>query len=496
MSLPDHSAPPLGQGVRVRIAPSPSGYLHVGTARTAVYNYLFARHHKGKFILRIEDTDTARSSSEMADVILESMLWLGLSWDEGPIHQSQRFDRYAEWGKKLARTGHSYWCYCSPEELEQRRKEAMEKKIAWKYDRKCLKLSTEEIESNRKANKPAALRLKVPEGKTSFKDLVSGELGRENVDIEDMVCLRSDGRPTYNFAVVVDDYEMKISHVIRGNDHISNTFKQILLYRAFDLPVPQFAHLPLILGMDKKKVSKREGAVAVTDYRDMGYFPETLLNFLALLGWSPGDGREIMPLEELIQAFTLERVNPANAAFDTQKLEWMNGEYIRKISDAELAQRAFPFLEKAGLVSSAGKSGQQDYLVKVVSLLKERCRLLTDFAELGDYFFKEEFDYDPKGVEKQFADPKAAERLQKILDAWKTIDPFSKEKTEDSLRQLSEKEGEKPAAFIHPIRLAITGKTMGPALFDIVETLGKERVLSRLSRAGAFIKSRVGSPAS
>ncbi len=495
MSLPDHSAPPLGQGVRVRIAPSPSGYLHVGTARTAVYNYLFARHHNGKFILRIEDTDTARSSSEMVDVILESMRWLGLSWDEGPIHQSQRFDRYAEWGKKLAESGHSYWCFCSPEELEVRRKAAMEQKIAWKYDRKCLKLSPEEIESNRKANKPAALRLKVPEGKTSFNDLVSGELTRENVDIEDMVCIRSDGRSTYNFAAVVDDYEMKITQVIRGNDHISNTFKQVLLYRALELPVPQFAHLPLILGMDKKKVSKREGAVAVTDYRDMGYLPETMLNFLALLGWSPGDGREIMSMDELIKAFSLERVHPANAVFDTQKLEWMNGEYIRKISDVELAQRAFPFLEKAGLVSAADKTSQQDYLVKVVSLLKERCRLLADFAELGDYFFKDDFDYDPKGVEKQFADPKATERLQKIIDTWKPIEPFTKEKTEEALRILSEKEAEKPAVFIHPVRLAITGKTMGPALFDIVETLGKERVITRLSRAVAFIKSRVSTPA-
>jgi glutamyl-tRNA synthetase len=248
--------------------------------------------------------------------------------------------------------------------------------------------------------------------------------------------------------------------------------------------------------MDKKKVSKREGAVAVTEYRDLGYLPETMLNFLALLGWSPGDGREIMSLEELVEAFSIERVNPANAVFDTQKLEWMNGEYIRKLSDQELLKRAFPFLEKAGLAAADDKTGKEAYLVRVMSLLKERCRLLTDFAEVGDYFFKEEFDYDPKGVEKQFADPKAAERLQKILDAWKTIDPFSKEKTEEALRQLSEKEGEKPAAFIHPIRLAITGKTMGPALFDIVETLGKERVLSRLSRAGAFIKSRVGSPAS
>lgn len=477
--------------VRVRIAPSPSGFLHVGTARTAVYNFLFARHHKGKFILRIEDTDTARSSEEMVFVILEGLKWLGLDWDEGPIFQSQRNELYKEWGEKLARTGHAYWCFCTPEELEERRKAAIAQKIAWKYDRKCLKLSPEEVEANKKSGKPAALRLKVPEGKTGFKDLVSGLLERQNTDIEDMVCLRSDGRPTYNFAVVVDDFDMKISHVIRGNDHISNTFKQILLYRALDLPTPEFGHLPLILGADKKKVSKREGAVAVTDYRDLGYFPETMLNFLTLLGWSPGDGREIMSKEELVAAFSMERVNAANPVFDEQKLEWMNGEYIRKFSDEELLERVFPFLEKAGLVKPDMKTALRDYLLKVISLLKERCRLLTDFAGLGDYFFNEEFEYDLKGVEKQFADPKAAGRLTKVIEVWKELEPFSKEKTEDALRILSEKEGEKAAAFIHPIRLAITGKTMGPALFDIVETLGRERVLSRLSRAVEFIKSQV-----
>ncbi len=477
--------------VRVRIAPSPSGFLHVGTARTAVYNYLFARHHKGKFILRIEDTDTARSSEEMVQVILEGLSWLGLDWDEGPFFQSQRNDLYKEWGKKLAESGQAYWCFCAPEELEERRKAAIAQKIAWKYDRKCLKLSPEEVEANKKSGKAGALRLKVPEGKTAFKDLVSGLLERENADIEDMVCLRSDGRPTYNFAAVVDDSDMKISHVIRGNDHISNTFKQIILYHALKLPVPEFGHLPLILGADKKKVSKREGAVAVTDYRDLGYFPETMLNFLALLGWSPGDGREIMSKEELTAAFTIERVNAANPVFDEQKLEWMNGEYIRRFPDEELLERVFPFLEKAGLVKPDMKTALRGYLLKVVALLKERCRLLTDFSALGDYFFREEFDYDPKGTEKQFADSKAADRLTKVVNAWKELEPFTKGTTEDALRVLSEQEGEKAAAFIHPIRLAITGKTMGPSLFEIVETLGRDRVTSRLSRAVAYIKNRV-----
>ncbi len=491
MSLSLHPASPTGPSVRVRIAPSPSGFLHVGTARTAVYNFLFARHHGGKFILRIEDTDTARSSAEMVQGILDGLAWLGMDWDEGPLFQSRRFDLYQEWGKKLAQSGQAYWCFCTPEELEERRRLAMAQKIAWKYDRKCLRLSREEVESLKKAGQPAALRLKVPEGKTSFKDLVSGELERENADIEDLVCLRSDGRPTYNFAAVVDDHNMNISHVIRGNDHISNTFKQILLYCALGLPLPQFAHLPLILGADKKKVSKREGAAAVTDYRDLGFLPETMLNFLALLGWSPGDGREIMSKEELIKAFSLERVNAANPVFDEQKLEWMNGEYIRSFSAEELLDRVFPFLEKAELAEPGEKQSKRAYLLKVSSLLKERGRRLSDFPLLGDYFFKEEFDYDPKGVEKQFGEPKTAARLEKAGAAWKAVQPFSKEKTEEALRLLSEKEGEKAAAFIHPIRLAITGKTMGPALFDIVETLGKERVLARLTRAAEFVKSRL-----
>lgn len=480
--------------VRVRIAPSPSGFLHVGTARTAVYNFLFARHHGGKFILRIEDTDTARSSEDMVQVILDGLKWLGMDWDEGPVFQSRRSELYKDWGQKLAQSGHAYWCFCTPAELEERRKNAMTQKIAWKYDRKCLKLSPAEIETNRKAGKPAALRLKVPEGKTNFKDLVSGQLERENADIEDMVCLRSDGRPTYNFAVVVDDYDMKITHVIRGNDHISNTFKQILVYRALGLPAPQFAHLPLILGADKKKVSKREGAAAVTDYRDLGYLPETMLNFLALLGWSPGDGREIMTREELVEAFSIERVHPANPVFDEQKLEWMNGEYIRQMPEEELLERVFPFLEKAELVKPDMKTASRGYLLKVVSLLKERCRRLPDFAEMGDYFFKEEFEFDPKGVEKQFADPHTADRLAGVIEAWSKLEPFTKGTAEDALRTLSENAGEKAAAFIHPIRLAITGKTMGPALFDIVETLGRDRVLARLSRAAAFIKTRVASP--
>ncbi|MCI0406294.1 MAG: glutamate--tRNA ligase family protein, partial [candidate division Zixibacteria bacterium] len=264
---------------------------------------------------------------------------------------------------------------------------------------------------------------------------------------------------------------------------------------ALNLPTPEFGHLPLILGADKKKVSKREGAAAVTDYRDLGYFPETMLNFLTLLGWSPGDGREIMTKEELIAAFTMERVNAANPVFDEQKLEWMNGEYVRKFPDEELLERVSPFLEKAGLVKPDMKTALRGYLLKVVSLLKERCRLLTDFPALGDYFFREEFDYDPKGAEKQFGDPQAPLRLAKVIDAWRELEPFTKGTAEDALRVLSEKEGEKAAAFIHPIRLALTGKTMGPALFDIVETLGKERVLARLSRAAAFIKTKVVSPA-
>jgi glutamyl-tRNA synthetase len=473
--------------VRVRIAPSPTGFLHVGTARTAVYNWLFARNQGGKFILRIEDTDVARSSEEMVRVILDSLSWLGLNWDEGPYYQSQRNELYRKYAYLLLEKKKAYYCYCSPEELKIRREEAQRQKIAWKYDRKCLKRSTEEIAELERKGALKAIRLLVPEGNTSYRDLVYGELSIENKNIDDLVLLRSDGTPTYNLACVVDDVEMKITHVIRGNDHIANTYKQILIYQALDKGAPHFAHLPLILGMDRAKISKRFQAVSVTDYREQGFLPEAVVNFLALLGWSPKDEKEILSQAELIQRFSLEDVHQANPVFDIQKLEWMNGEYIRQKSEEELYQIVKPFILSADLLSDTEYALQKERVQKILALLKERCRRLNDFAENGGYFFKSVFDYDQKGVQKLFR-PEAAERLLAVKEEYENLDGFSKEETEATLRMLAESLHVKPADLIHPVRLALTGITMGPALFDIVELLGKEEVVKRLERAAEFIK--------
>lgn len=473
--------------IRVRIAPSPSGYLHVGTARTAVYNWLFAQKHKGKFILRIEDTDVARSSDEMVKGIIDSLLWLGLKWDEGPFYQSQRMSLYQSAAQRLLDHKKSYFCYCTPEELQAKREEAQKKKIPWKYDRKCYFLSEEEKINLEQKKIPKAIRLFVPEGKTSFHDIVYRDLEKENRNIEDLVLLRSDGRPTYNLACVVDDLEMKISHVIRGNDHLPNTFKQILIYQSLGEKPPAFAHLPLILGMDRAKISKRFEAVSVTDYRDQGFLPEAVINFLSLLGWSPKDNQEILSVSELIEKFSLENVHQANPVFDIQKLEWMNGEYIKRQSDEKLLELVARFWIDAGLVSVADCSKRKEWLLKIAGLLKERCKKLTDFVDLGRFFFTSELEYEEKAVEKQFKNPEVAQKLTKLGEKFKSLDGFDKEKSEQLLRNLATELNVKPAELIHPLRLAITGMSFGPSLFEIVELLGKEEVVKRLGKAVNFI---------
>jgi nondiscriminating glutamyl-tRNA synthetase len=476
--------------IRVRIAPSPSGYLHVGTARTAIYNWLFARHNRGEFILRIEDTDIARSSQEMVDIILEGLQWLGLDWDEGPYYQSQRAELYQKYIEKIISDKKGYYCYCSPESLKQKREQAIAQKIAWKYDRTCLKLSQEEKEKLDEQGVPKAVRLFIPEGATEFSDLVYGELKREHKDIDDLVIMRSDGRPTYNFACVADDLDMRISHVIRGNDHISNTFKQILIYQALEENPPIFAHLPLGLGEDRAKISKRKGAVSVTDYKENGFLPEAIFNFLALLGWSPKSEKEILTQQELIELFKLEDVNPSNPVFDVHKLEWMNGEYIRALPDEKLVELVIPFLLKENLITEEDGKTKKELLVKIVSLLKERCKKLAEFAENGKYFFKFDYQYDPSSAKKQFSSLEVAERLQAVVNELSILDDFKKEKIEEKVRILSDHLSLKPALLIHPLRLAVSGISMGPGLFEILEVLGKEQTIERLDRAIQFIQPR------
>lgn len=477
--------------IRVRIAPSPSGHLHVGTARTAVYNWLFARHHNGTFILRIEDTDRERSFPEMVDSIQESLKWLGLNWDEGPFFQSQRGEIYDTWVKRLAQSEGAYYCYCSPEELAAKRELAQKEKRPLRYDRTCRDLTDADRARLAAEGRKPVVRLRIPDGDTAYSDLVYGELSRSNEEIDDFICVRADGTPTYNFACVIDDHDMGISHVIRGNDHLTNTYKQILIYRALGLTPPQFAHLPLNLGKDRKKISKREGATSVVEYRDMGFLPEAIVNFLSLLGWSPGDDREIMSRDELVAAFSLDRVNPANPVFDLQKLEWMNGEYIRKMDVNELLKRLMPVLMEAGLATRLEIETRWAWMIKMVASLQERMHRLTDIVEMGAFYFTDQFDYLPKGVRKHFGRPGVVGELTLLAAEFEKIpaDDFSGERTENALRQLAEQFQLSPADLIHPLRLALTGTTAGPGLFVITELLGRDACIKRITRAVEFIKA-------
>lgn len=472
----------MNSPVRVRIAPSPSGHLHIGTARTAVYNWLFARHHGGRFILRIEDTDAERSFPEYVESIKQSLTWLGLQWDEGPYFQSQRGSIYSRWVALLRESDQSYLCYCTPEELAAKREEAQRAKLPFRYDGRCRNLSADERAHLESEGRRPAIRLRIPEGELGYTDLVYGDLRRPSSEIEDFVCARADGTPTYNFACVIDDHEMGISHVIRGNDHQTNTFKQILIYRALRLTPPEFAHLPLNLGADRRKISKREGATSIIEYQRMGFLPEAMVNFLALLGWSPGDDREIMSRDEMIARFSLDRVNPANPVFDLQKLEWMNGEYIRRMDTNDLVTRLTPFLMESGLASRLEIETRWPWMLKVVGSMKERMRRLTDFVDSAAFYFRHPLTYDPKGARKQFTRPGAANDLDALAVAFETMaeDTFTEENTEKALRDLAERQGRPPAELIHPLRLALTGMTAGPGLFEIVEILGRAECVRRI----------------
>ncbi len=474
--------------IRVRMAPSPSGFLHVGTARTTIYNWLFARHNRGKFVLRIEDTDTARSSREMIDAILDGIKWLGLNWDEGPYYQSERTNLYQNYARKLLETKKAYYCFCTPQEREDKRKQVVAAKGEWKYDRVCFNLSDQEKEERIKTIIPKAIRLFVPDGETTFSDIVYGELKKENKDLDDLVILRSNGTPTYNFACVVDDVEMKISHVIRGNDHIANTFKQVLIYRALGITPPHFAHIPLILAKDKSKMSKRHGATSIGEFKEEGFLPEALVNYITLLGWSPKEDREMLSLKEMIDLFTLEGVNPANPVFDKEKLEWMNGEYIRSYDNEKLLDLIVPFLAKENLIDAETAKQKREWLIGFVSLLKERCKTLKEFADKGKYFFAFDYQYDPAAVTKHFNSPEAVERLKAFADRISGLDEFKKEKIEEVLRYLSDELQIKPSVLIHLVRLAATGVTGGPPLFDLLELLGKEEVVKRITKAEDFCR--------
>jgi glutamyl-tRNA synthetase len=472
----------INEPVRVRFAPSPTGYLHVGGARTALFNWLFARHYGGKFILRIEDTDFSRSSSEMVEGILQGLRWLGLTWDEGPYFQSERLDRYREFAAKLVELGRAYRCFCT---VEEGRKSYPESSRPMN-EHPCSILSKEESDRRALAKEPFAVRFRVPPDKTSFHDHVFGDIEVDNAILEDFVLLRSDGIPTYHLGVVVDDLDLNITHVIRGADHISNTPKQILLYRAVDAPLPEFAHLPLILGPDKQRLSKRHGATSVMAYPDMGYLPDAFFNFLSLLGWSPGDDREMLSRQELIDLFSLGNVGKANAVFGLDKLDWFNSQYIRNSSPEALRDMAIHELISSKIWDST--TAEPDSLDATLELLKNRVRKLSDFSGNFKSFFTDDFLYDEAAAAKFLTDPKLKELAPALLSQYTESDAFTLQSTEEALRRLAEKEGVKAGLLINAVRVGLTGQGVAPGLFEVMQVLGRQRTLARLQHLTNYLR--------
>jgi glutamyl-tRNA synthetase len=446
--------------------------------RTALFNWLFARHHHGVFILRIEDTDVARSTREYLDAILASLRWLGLDWDEGPYFQSQRTELYREHVDKLLQANKAYRCYCTAEELEQRRQEALAAGRKPKYDGRCRE------RTDQPAGLPFAVRFKSSqEGQTRVDDLVKGRVVFENAELDDLIILRSDGTPTYNFVVVVDDALMRITHVIRGDDHLNNTPRQIQLYQALGYPLPAFAHLPLILGPDRARLSKRHGATSVTAYQEMGYVPFALVNYLARLGWSYGD-QEIFSREELIERFSLEGAGRSAGIFNAEKLLWLNAHYIKEGDTGEIAQLLIPFLRQRGIETELERM-----LLKVVKSLQPRARTLVEMAEQAEFYFRNEFPYDEKGSRK-FLQPELAPFLIALIEGLRGSDDFTEAHLERSFRQLIERQGLKLNQAAQGVRIALTGKTISPGLFEVMEAIGKQGVIKRLERALGYIESK------
>lgn len=474
--------------VRVRIAPSPTGYFHVGTARAAIFNWLYARHTGGKFLLRVEDTDRERSQRHYIEVILSGLQWLGLKWDEEVVYQSERLDHYGPFAEELLQSGRAYRCFCTPEELERKRAAAQKAKTDYHYDRTCRELPEAQVEASLKEGKPFTVRLKVPtQGMAVFEDAVLGRIQKDYAELDDFIILKSDGNPLYNFAVVVDDHETGISHVIRGNDHVNNTFLQKEIYNALGWKLPMFAHVPLILRTDKSKMSKRKGDKSVDQYQHQGYLPEAMFNFLALLGWSPKDDREKMTREEIIEAFTLEGINKHNAIFDPEKLTWLNSQYLMEMSNHELADKVAPLLVGAGLTTRYYLETRWQWLMNVIGMLKERCKLLTDFVEMSRYFFEDPESYDEKGVKKSF-NVDTANYLTQLADRYEKLEDFREANIESELRALAEELDVGAGKVIHPTRLAVSGLTGGPSLFTMLEAIGKERVVERLRAAVKYIE--------
>jgi glutamyl-tRNA synthetase len=496
----------LTESVRVRFAPSPTGYLHLGGARTALFNWLLARQHKGVFILRIEDTDIQRSSEAMVQGILEGMHWLGLDPDEGPFFQSSFVDKHRAAVRKLVEQGKAYYDFTPREQTDDRtvRERIVDRAKAAAHTGKAHNpyrdLPLAEANRRLEAGESAAIRLKVPEhGASRFHDLVYGPQERDYSDIEDLVLIRSDGHPLYNLSVVVDDIEMGISHVIRGQDHLTNTHKQVLIYEALGVAVPRFGHLPLIMAPGKEKLSKRKHGevVSVTTYRDRGFVPDALVNFLALLGWSPGSDQEVMSREELIERFSLEGVNKASAIFNFNETDarewtdpkalWMNAEYLRAMSLNELVPLVAEQLKLAGLWREQYATSECEWVSKAVDMLRARYRTLVEFATIGRPYFSDQFEYEPVAVKKNLKDERLRVLLPALADRLEQVEPFSHDGLEAALRTFSEDRAVKPGLLINAARTALTGQSVGPGMFDIMVTLGRKRTVERLKSAVSLV---------
>lgn len=475
-----------GPQVRVRFAPSPTGFLHVGGARTALFNWLFARQHGGVFVLRIEDTDRHRSSDEMTRAILEGLEWLGLDWDEGPFHQADGVQQHRLAAFRLLESGLAYRCFCTQEELEVKRARAeAESPQAYRYDRTCtLTVSSEESDRRAAAGQPYTIRFRVPDGITGWDDAVHGRTEFANSDIEDFVILRSDGTPIYNLAVVGDDADMRITHVIRGDDHLSNTPKQILLYRALGHQPPVFAHVPMILGPDGRRLSKRHGATALEEYRQQGILSWAMVNFLALLGWSSGTDQEIFETAELIQRFSIEGIHRKSAIFDVEKLAWLSGQHFSMAPAERLEPLLLERLTAAGLVNADAWAQERDRHLALIDLLKVRARTVEDLVAYGRPFLVEDIAYEDAAVQKHWKRPdEVRARLAALNTRLGAVDSWDEETLETALRELADELGVGAGKLIHPLRVALTGTAVSPGIFEVLVAMGPELARRRLAAA-------------
>ena len=471
---------------RLRFAPSPTGYLHVGGARTALFNWLFAKHYGGQFLLRVEDTDKARSTEASTRAIFEGLEWLGLLWDEDVVYQGANLERHQADARRLLEEGNAYRCFCTSAELEEQRRAAEARGEAFKYDRRCDRLPANEVARRVADGMPFVIRFRMPEGATSWTDLVHGTISFPNKDIGegDFIILRSDGTPIYNLAVVSDDIDMRITLVMRGDDHISNTPKQILLYQALGAPLPQFGHLPMIHGLDGKKLSKRHGATAVSDYQHMGILPQTMLNFLALLGWSPGNDIEVMTVPQMVELFSTDGLSKKAAIFDPAKLEWMNGQHLSRMTVIELAPRVTRALVAAGLAREEELVARGEWYSALIDLLKVRARTIDDIVRQARPYLLDDVEYDDDAVAKTWKDAAATSNLlsatrDALADA-PTWDPTS---LEDALRALAERKGIGAGKIFQPLRVALTGVTASPGIFDVLVLMGRNTSLQRIDAA-------------